>query len=231
MKVAVCLSGQPRFINESCNYLFNSLVPAEVDYFVHFWSNNESETKNILDKYNPVSYIVEKQKDFETDNVLNNNHGRAKKTSQDSSITLSSFYSRYIVGKLLKEYTDIHGDIYDFYIWTRSDFCPLSNITSHLNNSEMFYSAYVEGDMWNNDHFNTVLACSNLKNMLHYFNLYNNYQRLFDNGIDHCDHRLTMAHLKEQITNYKQILGNGCMSGNDSCREWAFMRKGGLSKS
>ena len=42
---------------------------------------------------------------------------------------------------------------------------------------------------------------------------------------------LLFLHLKEQITNYKQILGNGCMSGNDSCREWAFMRKGGLSKS
>ena len=67
MKVAVCLSGQPRFINESCNYLFNSLVPAEVDYFVHFWSDDETEKKNIISKHNPVSYILEKQKVFDRD--------------------------------------------------------------------------------------------------------------------------------------------------------------------
>jgi hypothetical protein len=230
MKVAVCLSGQPRFINESCNYLFNSLVPAEVDYFVHFWSDDETEKKNIISKYNPVSYILEKQKVFESDQDLNNNHGKHTKTPHDSSITISSIYSRYAVGQLLKEYTDKNGDMYDFYIWTRSDFCPLTNIISELGDKESVYTAYVEGDIWNDDHFNLVLTCSNLDNMLHFLNLYTNYKKLFVSGIEHCDHRLSMAHMKEKTNNYQQILGHGCGSGDSRCREWGLMRHYGFSK-
>lgn len=232
MKIAICLSGQVRFVNESCNYLFNALNSAQVDYFLHLWSDDESEKNNVLTQYNPVSYKFNKQKIFDTDLEMNKNHGRNIKTPHDSSITLSSIYGRYAVGQVLKEYIDIHGDIYDFYLWTRTDFCPLDNIVSQLTTSDIVHTAYVEGEEWNKNYLDlSGMICSNLENMMHFFDLYNNYKRLFLSGIDHCDHRLSMAYMKEKTNKYKQILGYGCMPGDISCRRWGLMRSHGFSKS
>lgn len=226
MKIAVCISGQARFINESYKYLFDALYPGNIDYFLHLWNDEQYQTKDILNIYNPVSYIICPSRIFTSNIDLESNHGKVKKTQMKPSDMISMLYSRYMVGKLLEDY----NKLYNMYIWTRTDFCPIENILNQVNDLEYVYTAYVEGEEWNNTHLNTVFICSNLTNILHYMNLYSNYEKLFLSGIDYCEHRLAMHHMKEKTNQYKQILGCPCETGNTNCRKWGLMRSNGFSK-
>lgn len=83
MKVALCLSGQPRCYRDSFPYIYNHIiVPNNADVFFHTWfdkSNrymekihmdrgncqaNENTVEELLALYKPKDYLVEKQREF-----------------------------------------------------------------------------------------------------------------------------------------------------------------------
>ena len=229
MKILVCYSGQPRFYRKSYGFLSNTLRGARVDRICHFWSDHREEQDEILDIYRPIKCKFEEPRTFTDDVDLANNHNRAAQTTNDPSNFISMLYSRCEVGKLLAEVKEE----YDWYIWTRTDICPVGSIAREIENkdSNNFYSSYVEGDEWNNTHMNTMLVCSNRQNIMHYLNNYNNYKKVFKSGIDYCDHRITMAHMKELDIKFESILGSGGVAGDPTHREWAIMRGTGLSYS
>lgn len=86
MKIALCFSGQPRFVAECSEYIkANVIRNYDVDVFAHLWFDDDLQTKpykyggdgnwvnqrikvNAIDEfkqiYNPVSLVVEKSKKF-----------------------------------------------------------------------------------------------------------------------------------------------------------------------
>lgn len=86
MKIALCLSGQPRFVKEVSPYIIENLCHGyEVDVFFHLWFDEELQTKpykyggsgewekqripsnaieDAIEIYNPKMYKVEKSKSF-----------------------------------------------------------------------------------------------------------------------------------------------------------------------
>ena len=84
MKIALCLSGQPRFVQEVAPYIIqNACDGYDVDVFVHLWFDEDLQTKpykfegqwqsqrlrstavdEVLQIYKPVSHIVEQSKKF-----------------------------------------------------------------------------------------------------------------------------------------------------------------------
>ena len=62
MKVALCLSGQPRFIDKGYPSIFQNFIkPYDCDVFVHVWSNGfpSESIQTIKDLYKPVSMQVD----------------------------------------------------------------------------------------------------------------------------------------------------------------------------
>lgn len=88
MKIALCLSGQPRFIEEASSYILKNVCEGyDVDVFCHFWFDEDLQTKpyklgecgkgewhkqrissdainQVLEIYKPVAYKVEPSKSF-----------------------------------------------------------------------------------------------------------------------------------------------------------------------
>ena len=88
MKIALCISGQPRFVEEVAPHILkNSCEGYEVDTFMHFWFDEKLQTEpykygvkgegtwheqrisstaidKALEIYKPVSYKVEPSKSF-----------------------------------------------------------------------------------------------------------------------------------------------------------------------
>lgn len=87
MKIALCLSGQPRFVQEVAPYIIQNVCSGyDVDVFVHIWfdedllngpykigaKNDEwvnqrldkNSVSNLLEIYKPVSYVIESSKKF-----------------------------------------------------------------------------------------------------------------------------------------------------------------------
>lgn len=231
MKVAVCLSGQPRKIEVGHSYIKASLLDYDVDYYSHLWYHQDDIgkelkfysgfTEKVADRivvdvesqflalYAPKKYIFEKQFEFIDDHNLIFNHSRPPVTTQPPSIFISMLYSKRMAFELMLN----SGIDYDVVINTRTDFCPMKKFDLNLD-LEYMYFAYVDGPEWNTTCINGVMSVSNIKNADIYTNLYNTYKDIYDSGIQFCDHRLGMG----------QLVKNGIRSRSIMDKDWKLVR-------
>jgi len=236
MKIAVCLSGQPRHFEVGHKHLSSSLSGHDVDYFFHLWFDEsdvgqelklysdrntlrvsdviqKDTDKKILDLYKPRKYLFEKQKEFPSIEILDNNNGKPLKSTQPSSIYQSMLYSRWKAGELMAS----HIDEYDLAVWTRTDVAPTASFIEEINDDSI-YAGYCRGEMWHKDHITTGIIASTPSNIKHYLDLYLHYVEIFNEDIDHCDHRMSFYHLKKLNKDFKFILENN----------WYWIRQEGL---
>ena len=193
-KIAVCLSGQPRFFREGHKYLTEAFKGYDVDYFCHFWHDREqagqkheihsktnkiysstieeNDDKEILDLFSPAESIIEKQIQFEDTVQLSLNNGKRKKTTQPPDVFISMLYSRYQAGDLLRQHIKKNGNNYDLAVWTRTDFAPLGLLINEVSSSEVYHTGYAPGSHWNKSVTTTSFHASSVENILYYLNLF-----------------------------------------------------------
>lgn len=128
MKTAVCISGQPRFLQEGYSTIYHNLIrELDADVFIHSWYNNVD--KLILDLYKPTSYSIELPKDI--------------------SNSQSMFYSIYEANRLKKEYEEKNNFVYDCVIRCRFDLFILSPFEEvDLNFLNLYYRNNVIHDLF-----------------------------------------------------------------------------------
>lgn len=139
MKIAICLSGQPRGIPLSIEKTREGIIDSNpnVDVFLHAWFNPDKvgerflgaqprqahmigrehpETSKLLeDGYMPKKAIIEPQRDFSWANSL-----RQSPTAVQEHLA-SMFYSMWMANELKKEYEISHGFKYDCVVRARFD--------------------------------------------------------------------------------------------------------------
>jgi hypothetical protein len=142
VKIAILLSGQPRFIQQGSswikNRIFNQHNGYKVDFYVHFWDNGDPELENkIIKYYDPVKYkissydqyIAEFISQITIENQASKEDFRLVPKYIRENILFDTyeptyygknfwgqFLSTYEVSQLVKNYHD-----YDVVIKTRSD--------------------------------------------------------------------------------------------------------------
>jgi hypothetical protein len=140
MKIALCLSGQPRGLPLSIDMLNKNLVGIEnMDIFLHAWFDSsmigkpydsaqpaqdgkvgiahEKTEELLLDDLRPVDYIIESQKYFEWADKL---RGLPDANQQKMA---SIFYSMYTANLIKRHYELANNFKYDLVIRTRYDMC------------------------------------------------------------------------------------------------------------
>jgi hypothetical protein len=240
VKIAVCLSGQPRNFEKGFEFFNSSLSNYSPDYYLHHWfdKNGNEDSYHIyssgykgqvastvdkdtelkmVDLFNPVSYVFEPQRDF---SKIQYSTGRLNTNVETS---LSMWYSRKKVFDIFKESIKKTCKVYDFVVWSRTDFAVLNgfDFVKELRDKNTYYTAYCDGPMWNSDHINTALIASSPENMIHFSELYDYFENYLREGVLFCDHRLTFTHLSRKTDKFKQILKEN----------WMWIRNGKLSKS
>lgn len=137
MKIALCLSGQPRGLPLSLEILKANLVGIEnMDIFMHTWFDPDTigysydsaqshqsgkvgvvhpQTEELLLSLNPKDYIFEPQKEFPFARRF------VSRPEADQERIASVFYSIYIANMLKKRYELLNGFEYDLVIRTRYD--------------------------------------------------------------------------------------------------------------
>lgn len=119
MKVALCLSGQSRFVEEGFNSFKNKLVNFDqFDIFIHTWKDNQYE--KVLPLYSPVSYICEPQRKDITLGEKNISFVQQPAKS-GNFVHYSMFYSMMTANKLKIEYENENNFKYDCVIRSRFD--------------------------------------------------------------------------------------------------------------
>lgn len=190
MKIALCLSGQPRGLPLSLKALRYGLDIDNMDIFFHAWfdpatvgqsydsaQNNQQgrvgivhpQTKELLMELNPKDYLFEPQREF----AYARNFKQLPEANQEKMASI--FYSIYAANMLKKKYELLNGFKYDLVIRTRYDLLYESRIdvTKYINlaktmiiTSEKFQglrndASYIHGEYTLTD----IFAFSSSENM------------------------------------------------------------------
>lgn len=172
MKIALCLSGQPRALQEGFAYHSRNLIEEyEVDVFVHSW--NSDLNGRVLRIYKPVKHKFEDPKFGEEHDI------KYKYTDEENlwppRNALSAFYSIYQANELKRQHENENGFFYDWVIRSRFDYAINTMISfKELDNNKL----YVPGrrDQLMCDQF----GFSSSANMDKYADTYNHINRFYE---------------------------------------------------
>lgn len=139
MKIALCLSGQPRGIPLGLDFLDRCLIkPNNIeDVFFHAWHDElkagqpynsaqpnqvgrvghvkPNTTETLVQRLNPKKYVVEPQKEFP------DLRGLKSEPSANQELLGSNFYSVFMANELKKQWEQEQGFVYDIVVRTRFD--------------------------------------------------------------------------------------------------------------
>ncbi len=161
MKIAICLSGQPRFIEKGIESFKKNIPNIEnIDIFIHTWYDEKNkntqfdssqphlnfklgkQSENTLDLFNslcPKKIKLEQPKSFEE-----LSHLLDLPTAKQTKLA-SMFYSLYQANQLKKNHEEENNFIYDFVIKTRIDIqynqkVDILKISKYINKDHIFVS-------------------------------------------------------------------------------------------
>jgi|TARA_Y100000015_G_scaffold17305_1_gene16667 hypothetical protein len=193
MKVALCISGQPRYLEEGYAQINKSILQKySPDVFVHTWWDNSMSNKkmelpstlsygrtyywreNTIDLikkfYNPVVFLYEPQIIFNPFNDVNYELARPSNVH-------SMFFSIQRSNQLKMQYERENNFLYDIVIRCRFDVDIIKFDIDLYNLSMDYVNCYAMKDSPNSD-----LAISSSKNMDIYTSLYDNFEKYRQDG-------------------------------------------------
>ena len=120
MKIAVCISGQPRAYAQGYEYMKHNLLDKyDCDIFIHTWHNKVYRSGDVIELYKPVDFLVE--------NTLSKSFYDSKFTNTPNAAgwsphaTVSMFYSMF-QSLFLKTKHELLFSKYDWIVKTRFDY-------------------------------------------------------------------------------------------------------------
>mgnify|MGYP007106914975 CR=1 FL=1 len=244
MRIAVCLSGQPRFYIEGNNFFNKAFEGIEVDYFIHMWHDESSVGKELPPCSNPQYHKRGWSVETETPNKIIKLFSPIKCEAEQQirfvpaydfykgtnlhhplpANFISMLYSRKKAGELLKKYVMETDVKYDWVVCSRTDIAIHKDMKQILegSSSETVLTAHAPGELWNHTHLNDPLIVSNYDTLTYFLDLFYHYEEYWLEGIPFCPHRLQFHHLKLKNAKFKQILAPQGVG-------WSWIRANGLS--
>jgi len=219
MRVALCISGQPRFFEKGFVYINNCIIkPFQPDVFMHIWYDKDHVGKpyscapwnnGISDNikphtmealkhiYNPKLSIFEPEKFW--DNNLQRSY-ESNKGRQYSFITFSQFYSIMMANELKRQYERVNSFKYDWVIKIRTDWA----IETLLPLQQMARSSvYVPDNCPDPKYFNDQFAVGTSENIDVYSSVFPNIDNYWvHDGVRLVGETMATHHLQVNKVSY-----------------------------
>lgn len=203
MKIALALSGQPRFAKLTYDYWYKNLIDSlQIDTFFHTWWSPEmvgslypSHAKKVLfdedmtvtddipslleEMYKPKDYCYNDYKDFTFD-----------KTNQ------YQYYTQYAVSEMVRSYRTSTDTAYDVIIRSRFDLAVGQDIEFSIDNSVWVASCcpYTDGRV------NDMFSVSNYENFIKISQTYLNLDEFDSQGRGEMEWALYSQIKKENLS-------------------------------
>jgi hypothetical protein len=136
MKIAICISGQPRAYAQGYEYLKRNLLDKyDCDIFIHTWNNIVYGTKDVIDLYKPKMWEAERP----FSGVFDDKYTNTPNAKDWPPIaTVSMFYSIFQTLLLKTNYELMHNR-YDWIVKTRFDYAVNGVIPfDHLDKNKLY---------------------------------------------------------------------------------------------
>lgn len=195
MRIAVCISGQPRAYKQGYEYLKRNLLSHfDCDIFIHTWHNKVYRTMDVIKLYKPVEWLAENplSKSFYDDKFTNTPNAKG----WPPHATVSMFYSAF-QSLLLKTKHELAHSRYDWIIKTRFDYAingviPFNTLDVKQDAVYIPNCRMVPTHDFGNDQF----AFGNSRSMTEYMSTYLYMQQYYDAGEQMIGENMMSANLK-----------------------------------
>lgn len=192
MKIAVCISGQPRSYAKGYEYLKRNLLDHyDCDIFIHSWENPVYERFDVVNLYKPKRWDFEQPFGDHYDRFFTNVPGSGW---YPPTATISMFYSMLKVMEL-KCHHELENSHYDWVVRTRFDYALNGVIPFNTLDSSKLYipdCRMVPTRDFGNDQF----AFSSSKNMNEYMSTYLYMRLYYDSGVQMIGEDMMSTNLK-----------------------------------
>jgi len=211
MKLALCLSGQPRSYKKAFEFISRNLLEKfDVDVFLHTWVGDPSKSfvyDDICDLYKPIiaSY------DYSLPSNVNA-HMRVANGSHPANFCTSMFYSINLANEYRVKHEVFGAFKYDYVIRSRFDFA-LNKVVDFgsMEKGKMYVPKDAEGPSLLNDQF--AIADSDTMNC--YASTFLFLEQHYRNGVVLCGHEMLQQQLnKFSISVEKLDLNHPFVDGN-----------------
>lgn len=210
MKLALCLSGQPRSYKKAYEYINKNLLQHfDVDVFFHTWVNEPSKSfifDELRELYKPkiASYDYSLPSDV-------NSFMRVANGSHPANFCTSMFYSINLANEYRTKHEVFGAFRYDYIIRSRFDFALNKVIDfDSLQNGKVYVSKDVEGPSLLNDQF--AIADSDTMNI--YASTFLFLKHHYQKGVVLCGHEMLQSQLdKFSVTVEKLDLNHPFLDG------------------
>lgn len=222
MKIALCLSGQPRYLDQGYESLHkNFLSVYDIDVFSHIWFDNtlagsdinlciqynrklKWETNadvKVLGLYKPKKYIFEPPRTFNLEPFKGANF---ELLASDPNRVLSMFYSIKQANYLKCLYEQEHGFRYDLVIRARTDLVVENNLLLPDLNIDKIYCYGTNCFEDSKEICNDQLAIGSSNNIDTYSSLFDKLEHywLVDKPKSMVGERILFHHLLKTNLNY-----------------------------
>lgn len=232
MKIALCLSGQPRSFEKGFEYHKKNLLDHyDVDVFIHTWlDKNEEELQKLCNLYNPEATMFESPLVEDFDSLYTKTPDTV---NHPPRFTVAMLYSMYKSCELKTTHEMTMKTQYDWVIKSRTDYALNVKIPfEELDNTKLYIPncRMVPERDFGNDQF----AFGNSDIMNKRMSIYFNMNHYYDQGVAMIGEDMMRAHLRENnLTGEKLIYVNmhnpfppGQYNGTwhslirDDCSEW-----------
>jgi hypothetical protein len=194
MRIALCLSGLPRALEEGYKLLYENIIKRNnPDIFIHIWTeskfNNPGEIVKSYDEYiesinfimkiyKPVSIRIDKYHILkpEYESYIPYTYGKTLKHVYNMN---SMYESRYLCNILKCDYECSNKFIYDSVLHSRFDLNLIKPIELEKYDMNKLNIYGYDNISKNTREIMDAFAFSSSKNMDQYFNIYNNLPRIY----------------------------------------------------
>ena len=141
MKIALCISGQPRMWEKGFEYHnLNIIKNNDVTVFLHSWEMPAEEMQNISEKYNAHSFITSPNPTIDLSKYTNTPPPSANWKVKDGRMsTWAQMFAIYECMRTKREYEEYHNMKFDWVVRSRFDFAINARIPFDTLNPNKLY--------------------------------------------------------------------------------------------
>ena len=186
MRIALCISGQPRMWEKGFEYHYENIIKDnDVTVFLHSWEMPSEQMQAISGKYNAYSFITSPNPTVDLSKYPNTPPPSPNWKVKDGR--MSTYAQLYAIKECMQtkcdyeKYTNMKFDWvvrsrFDFAINARIPFEELDNSKLHIPNCRMLPSRDFGSDQF---------AFSSSENMDKYADAYNHIDTFYDSGVQY----------------------------------------------
>jgi hypothetical protein len=186
MKIALCISGQPRMWEKGYEYHYENIIrDNDVTVFLHSWEMPAQQMQAISAKYNAHSFITSPNPTVDLSKYTNTPPPSPNWKVKDGR--MSTYAQLLAINECMRtkrEYEEYHNMKFDWVVRSRFDFAinvripfeELDNSKLHIPNCRMTPSR---------DFGNDQFAFSSSENMNKYAEAYNNIDNFYNSGVQY----------------------------------------------